>query len=173
MDPSNEFREELEGLPPFLRQMKGRDEGFRVPPGYFEALPGQEAFRTPVRMAWLARYQRSLRAIAAALALLLISAAAYWHWQQLMAQEAVPALAEVSLAEIPEADIHAYIVDNIGDFEGEIAAVFPPGQLADPSVARESTTPDIPLPAAAELEDYLLDRLEDLETSDLEAVLDQ
>lgn len=171
MNPSNEFREELEGLPHFLRQMKGRGEGFRVPTGYFEALPGQEAFRTPVRRAWLAR-QRSFRAIAAALALLLISAAAYWHWQRPMAQEAVPALAEVSLADIPEADIHAYIVDNIADFEGEIAAVLLPGQLAGQSTAPEAA-PAVPLAAAAELEEYLLDRVEELETSDLEPLLDQ
>ena len=150
--------------------MKGRDEGFRVPPGYFEGLPGQEAFRTPVRRAWLARH-RSLRAIAAAVSLLLMSAAAYWYWQRPLAQSAAPALADISLAEIPEADIQAYIVDNIVDFEDEIAAVFPSGQGAKLTAAPE-TAPGVPFPAAAEMEGYLLDRLEDLETRDLEALLD-
>jgi hypothetical protein len=167
MDSSNDFREEREELPPFLRQMKGREEGFRVPPGYFEALPGGASFRPPVRRAWLVRH-RPLWVAAASFTLLLMSAAAYWHWKQPLTQPAIPpALAYLSLEEIQAEEIQAYIVDNISDFEGALTAALPAGQ-----VTASEAVPSESLPAAEELEDYLLSRMEDLETSDLEALLD-
>lgn len=140
------LNEELKNLSPLLLEQKRKDNGFRVPEGYFEGLEdaifnkleSTEGQKRPFHPApksggaLRSRFFGSYVLIAAAAVFVLILAA---KW--LMTPKAVPAntggyVAAQEMTE--EALIEAYVLENIRDFEAEqLAALSDANSAADPT----------------------------------------
>ncbi|MCW5923730.1 MAG: hypothetical protein KIS77_15400 [Saprospiraceae bacterium] len=122
------LNDELKPLSPWLHGMKQRDDGFRVPDGYFDAVEeavlnqvkAADALRKPVLasrrgglFAMLARPKVAWPAIAATLALVV---SAVWFFRS---ANVAPTPADWASQELTEEEIEAFLLENIGDFEAE------------------------------------------------------
>lgn len=158
-------------LPPFLKDLKEKGDGFNVPEGYFEELedavfdrlnavgdlgkPVYKPVKTRRLFPLFIRPGVSL-ALAAALALILT---AVWFVRQPTTPVQENAFASTDLT---EDDIETYVLENLHEFE--------PEQLA-------SLTPDVPeeepeLPAATP-DKKSKSAIDELHPDDLEKVLDE
>lgn len=123
-------------IPPFLKALKGKDDGLKVPEGYFEDVEGAVFARLksagdlnrPVlapkkRSGWSGLFIRPkvAMAYAAALAMML---AAVWFIRQ--STYTVPETTLFS-AELTEEDLESYLLENLEEFD--------PHQLASLNVA--------------------------------------
>lgn len=122
-------KENIEGeLPPFLQDLKGKETGYKVPEGYFDAMedavfarlkaagdlerPAMSVVKRPERFPLFVR-PRVAAALAAALALVL---AAVWFFRS--SESPLPE-AQYASTELTEDDIEAYVLENVQSFEPE------------------------------------------------------
>ena len=129
-----------EDLPPFLRDLKEKEDGFKVPEGYFEDMeqsvfarlkasgdldrPKLKVSKRPGMFASFIRPKAAM-AYAAALAMIL---AAVWFFS---VPEPVAQETPMASYELTEDDLEAYVLENVHEFDTE--------QLASLSV--EETEP--------------------------------
>ncbi len=173
--------DELGELPPLLRDLRRQDDGFRVPEGYFEAIEdsvferlersgsGQKPWeiRRGGRLSRLMPMQTAA-AIAATLALVL---AAWWFFRP--DPGTVPEQGTLA-AELTEAEIESYVLENIRDFDADLLADLPPAEMTAPApesptpVPETKTRPGDPLDDLSEEElELLLKEMSDEELEDL------
>lgn len=134
---------ELENLSPELNGLKRRDDGFRLPDGYFEGLedavfskidatgssrpPAFSTVRGGGLRSWLFRPQ----AMIAAAALFIIVLTAKWFF----IPRPAPAIAPAPVAAQPlseEEMIEAYVLENIRDFDVNQLAAYAPEDEQEP-----------------------------------------
>jgi hypothetical protein len=138
---------ELKGLSPLLRDMKRSDDGFRVPESYFEALEDSVfsridesgARREPVLEAKKGGKFLRPQIMWAAAALALVLAATWFIHPKHSEETSTPIAIEQEWAE--EAEIEAYVLENIRDFEAEQLAALPANELTR-SDAKPSPVPE-------------------------------
>ncbi len=176
MKNRDELRKELDEFSPFLKKMKERDEGFKVPGDYFKSLPDEVLNKikpdVPASRSWmdeLAAFVQRLwqprYALALATAVVLV-VAAVWIFDQNKNPESQQPIAEAMLNDIPDELLQNYVSNNIGDFDKElILETHFAGQDA-------KSLPDIsPRPSADELERYLDENIDEIDLKDLEDLL--
>lgn len=176
--------EELENLSPRLRALRGQDDGFRLPPAYFEGLdnaifqqidalgarraptPGIEKPGAGSLLAWLWRPRLAL-----AFGTLLAAALTAW-WllrPQLPPAPIVVPIAQINLS-LEEAE--AYVQANLLDFEPEQLAALAslekePAETTEPPAATpgqsKKTAPKTHVELSPEELEILLDDLSDEE----------
>lgn len=162
--------DELKGLSPLLREVRGQDDSFRVPEGYFGALEDSVLGRVDAsamrrkqvmgarRGGLFARFSRSQVAWAVAAALTLVLAAT-WLFRTPPQTDALQA---ATAQELTEEEIEAYVLENIRDFDAELLADVPVNSRALPE-----TKPASP----AETKTKTSDPLDDLSDEELELLL--
>lgn len=163
--------DELKGLSPLLRDLRGQDDGFRVPEGYFGALEDSvlglvdaSAMRRKQVMGarrggLFARFSRSQVAWAVAAALTLVLAAT-WLFRTPPAQ--TDTLPVATAQELTEEEIEAYVLENIRDFDAELLADVPLAGHAQPETKTASP---------AETKPKTSDPLDELSDEELELLL--
>lgn len=177
MKEKDKIKEELEALSPLLARMKeAGGQPFRVPEGYFKALP-DDVLRRARAEEGLAREKRSARpenrspgwlqwllipqwAAGIAIALLLVAAGAYLFWPQ----PAGP-YPEDALAGISDEEAKTYISEHIGEFELELmleASVVSAGDVPEVEILPDIQQEDLDLYLEDLIEDISLDELEEL-----------
>lgn len=135
-------------IPPFLKVLKGKDDGLKVPEGYFEDMEDAVFARLksagdlnhPVlpaknRSGWYRLFIRpkAAMAYAAALAMML---AAVWFIRQ--STYTVPETLLVS-TELTEDDLESYLLENLEEFEPlQLASL----SVVEPAEPLEEGTPD-------------------------------
>ncbi|MDX2280221.1 MAG: hypothetical protein NW218_11580 [Saprospiraceae bacterium] len=133
MSNKENLDDELKGISPFLLDLKKREDGRKVPPGYFDQFdanlmqkiatsdikrPGM-AKQSPEKRMWASFTKpRLLMSIAAAMVLLF---SAFWFLKPTTASEQVNPLA----LELSADDVEAYVLENIHDFDSEQLAALP------------------------------------------------
>ena len=159
---------ELKGLSPLLRDPGQRDPGFRVPEGYFEALEDSVFSRVgatgnrrkpmmkALRGGFFTRFSRT-QVMWAAAAIFALVLAAIWFISPKPAQQ--PALAT---QELTEAEIEAYVLENIRDFDAELIADVPVNTHIVPETRH--TSPATTKPGVT-------DPIDDLSDEELELLL--
>lgn len=170
-----------EDMPSFLKDMKEKGDGFKVPEGYFEDLedavfarleaggdlgrPSMKIIKRPGLFASSVRI-RTFSALAAALAIIL---AAVWFFQD---SSPVDSTLPLASTELTEEDIESYVLENVHEFDpAQLAALTPeerPGAV-------EEMTPDVnkaDLPASEEIHPDDLDQiLDEMTDEELEEIL--
>lgn len=152
--------DELKELSPWLRDIKRPDDGFRVPEGYFGALEESVLSRVDAtgmrRKAVLearrgdlfARLIRSRYTWVAAAVMVAVLAATWLFKINTSQQEAI---SDVANRELTEEEIENYVLDNIRDFDAELLADVPAGELAPPET--RTVQPAEAKPASDPLDD--------------------
>lgn len=176
------INDELQKRSPLLREMRQKDDGFRVPEGYFEALEDSVfnrieaagARRNPV---WESHkggmFARIFRAkwVWAAAAVFVLVLAATWFFKSNLTQTAPVAASQ----ELTEEEIEAYVANNIHDFEAEqLAMLFPDEPRAAepaPEAIPETPQPKNPDPLDSLSEEQLEILLKDMSDEELESLL--
>ncbi|MFN0035611.1 MAG: hypothetical protein ACKVUS_11125 [Saprospiraceae bacterium] len=163
-------------LPPFLKDLKEKGDGLRVPEGYFEDLEGavfarleaSGGFRRPAMkvvkrpgLFQVAIRPRAAMALAAAMALIL--AAVWFFCQPSSAVQQAP----LASAALTEEDAESYLIENAQEFELAQLAALTTEEAAEPS---EENTPGAPkknTPSSDEINpddlDEILDEMTDEE----------
>lgn len=172
MKNKDEWREELDGFSPFLKKMKDRDEGFKVPPDYFKSLPDEvmkkAAPERPANRTWadalaalVQRYWQPGYALALATAAVLVVAAVCMLNKDKKTEAPWP-VAQALLNEIPDETLQHYISDNIGDFDKALI-------LETHFAGKEAgLVPKFdPVPSDGELDQYLDEIIEAIDLDDL------
>jgi hypothetical protein len=176
MKNRDELREELEEFSPFLKKMKDKDEGFRVPKDYFKSLPDEVLNKikpdVPTSRTWadeLAVFvQRLLQpkyALALATAVVLV-VAAVCIFDQHKNTEAQQPVADAMLEAISDEALQNYVSENIGEFDRELI-------LETQYAGKDAKSlPELaPQPGTDELEQYLDDIIDEIDLDDLEEML--
>lgn len=162
-------------LPPFLREMKEKGDGFKVPEAYFEGLedavfkrleaggdmrrPAIKATKRPLRFPLSIR-PRTAMALAAGMALVL---AAVWFFQQ----PAAPPQQQIAAVELTEEDLESYLLDNVHEFDPEQLATLNTSEITETSSENNNDSPQKNQPAANDIHpddlDHILDEMTDEE----------
>lgn len=165
-----------EDLPPFLRDLKEKKDGFKVPEGYFEDMeqsvfarlkasgdldqPKLKVTKRPKMYAAFIRPQAAL-AYAAVLALVLT---AIWFFRPPSPAVQAPVLATV---ELTEDELESYLLENAQEFEPEQLASLNPTEMEAVEEDTPSETPNQKRPAAEDIHpddlDHILDEMTDEE----------
>ncbi len=185
MKNSDELRDELENSP-FLKKMKAQPgEGFKVPRHYFKHLPDEvwkqvKPAPSPVtsRPSWLENLELFIQglmqpryALALASVVALVAVTVVFFKDKNVGANMQP-IAQVTLAEITDEELIAYVSDNIGDFDrGLMLEVSGPempevGQPTKPSTKAEMAKPNV-----EEMEEYLDEVIDEIDVEDLEELL--
>ena len=187
------LHDELEGLSPWLRDMKRADDGFQMPPDYFERLEADvfsqiEAIgarkRAPAKppaadkVSWLQRAQSWFWRPRIALSLggfAAVALAAWYFMQSPSPEQATIASVETPVEETPvlpatqisPEDAEQWMSENIMDFEPEQLALHMPEEAAAPTqTPTPSEKKDKKLPP--ETLDRLLQELSEEELKEME-----
>lgn len=122
--------DELQQLSPFLRELRGKDDGFRLPPTYFDGLEDEVfksidalgARRRPAASApgsairqWLAAWWQPRIALALGGVIALV-VAGWWLLRPAPVPADVSPVAVRTEEATPE-DIEAYVLENVQDFD--------------------------------------------------------
>lgn len=141
--------DELKSISPFLKDLKGKGDGFKVPEGYFEDMedavfarlksagdmdrPSMRVVKRP-SMFQLSIRPRTAMGLAAALALMLT---AVWFIRQPQVVQPMPFVS----TELTEDDLETYVMENVHDFEPEQLATLTPEETTEqPEEATPGTT---------------------------------
>lgn len=158
------IRKELEDLAPRLADLRGEPEGFRPPPGYFDALPDElmarlaQATGKPPTLKWRRSLFVRFRYVAAAAATILLLLAV---WLSHPPDDPAGAVARADLASVSEEELAAYVYHNIDAFDLDL--------FVESGVVEADHTDDFP----SDLDDtiltpYLEYLLDELPTDSLE-----
>lgn len=169
--------QELGDLAPFLRDLRGKDDGFRMPERYFDSLD-EEVFKQidaigarrkvndsdrATGRGWLSALWQPRVALALGTVVLVVLAAWWWLRPQPAAAPEVLPLASIELT--PE-ELEAYVLDNVTDFEPEQLAAL--AVLDDePAEPAGATQPQSSKPAKKSRVDT-----DDLSPEELEILID-
>ena len=187
MKDKDELRDELENSP-FLKKMKEQPgDGFKVPKNYFQHLPNEvmrkvkEPAPTPVQQpSWLERIEQFVKgmvqprfALALASVIVLVVAGVVFLKDK-NAAATLPAVTEVTLEDISDEELFAYVADNISDFNRQQML-----EAADPELPEVKIQPKPPTlpqtkatqPNLEEMEKYLDEEIDDIDLEDLENML--
>ncbi len=167
---NKELLEELQALSPQLAELKNQDDGFKVPPGYFENLADevldkiQEARKAshterPQQAPIIGLHTRRRWMIGIAAAATIVLASALWLFNPQPDANTTTA----SLEQLPTDVLLDYIQENLAEFETEELVGSMDSELALPSVVPSTETDAI--------EEYLHQQLQDLDLADFEEVL--
>ncbi|MCC6722933.1 MAG: hypothetical protein IT258_00385 [Saprospiraceae bacterium] len=183
-----ELRDELGELP-FLKKMKEQSPqtGLQVPKNYFKHLPDEvlRKAKEPVpqplpQPSWMERageffagllQPRYAMAFASVLALVV---AGIWFIGK-SDRETAPPIAAVSLNDISDEELFAYVSENISDFDHDLVLETAGPEL--PEIKTQSKTkPSLPKTAAPkpeveEMEEYIDDVIDEINVEDLEELL--
>ncbi len=141
------INDELNELSPLLRDLKQKDNGFRLPEGYFEAveesvfsrIDAAGARREPVlETQWGGKFFRSRVMWAAAAASALVLAVVWF----VRPKNALDIEAPIAVSqELTAEEIEAYVLENIHDFDAaQLASV--PADEPVPTVTNPSPIPE-------------------------------
>lgn len=171
---SEEIREELKGLSPFLSEMQFKKEPFKVPEYYFDSMQLEVLQKIRTEQAssqsnekasngFLGSLLNQLSAIlqarmALTLASLMILAVASWFLFDGVTQEINT---EVNLSELSTQEINEYIETNISDFENQ-DIIQSLAEVEELSIIPEENVSN------GELDHYLDDVIDDIDPQDLE-----
>ncbi len=158
-------------LPPFLKDLKGKGEGYKVPDKYFDNLEdavfarleavgdmARPALEGAKRLGYFPLFIRPRTAIALAAALALVLAAVWFLRQP---STATPQTGFVSI-ELTEDDLESYVLENVHEFEPEQLAALTPDETD------ERTDETTPLNAKKNSRDF-----EEIHPDDLDKILDE
>lgn len=166
----NSANDELQNLSPLLREMRQKDDGFRLPEGYFKGLEGSVLSRidaSGTRRGAILQARRGVlfgkitrsRVVWAAAAVLALVLAATWFFKIKQAQaDTLPVAAQG----LTEEEIEAYVLENINEFEAEQLASLP---------AAEQIIPKPTTPSAPETKPKQTSPIEDFSEEELEILL--
>lgn len=166
---SEDILKELEGLAPNLSRLNKADDGFRVPPAYFREMERELAGKLGVGQKRQPVFGRFLSSLARVLehrtayrlaAIGLVVAAGVWLlWP-------AGSTRDVAMDEVSVEELHAYISDNLDDFEMDLLY-----ELA----SSEGSETELNIPSdfseGEEFDQYLDEMIDDLDLSDLEDLL--
>lgn len=189
MKKSDEFKDELENSP-FLKKMKERPapkgtSGFQVPKNYFQHLPNEvmrkvkEPLPTPAMHPnlWekIGQFVQGFMQPGYALALasvviMVVAAAVFFKDKNTIGNLS----AEVRLADIPDAELFAYVSENINEYDHEQVLEATGAEI--PEVKQKTKTPTLPKittpkPDTKEIEEYLNEAIDEIDVEDLEEML--
>ncbi len=172
--------DELKNLPPFLKDLKAKGDGFNVPEGYFEEMEeavfarlkasgdlGRSTMKVVKRPGMFPIFirPRTATALAAALALIL---AAVWFFRQPGAIEPLPLVS----TELTEDDIETYVLENLHEFDPAQLAALTPDETAEPAEQFTPGTTKKKSSASEELQPDDLDKiLDEMTDEELEQIL--
>ncbi|MDO8366614.1 MAG: hypothetical protein Q7T20_07460 [Saprospiraceae bacterium] len=133
--------DELKAISPFLKEMKGKGDSFKVPEGYFEdledavfaRLESSGGLRRPKikaakRPGLFAAFIRPPAAMAYAAAMALILAAVWFIRQDVASVQEVPHFS----TELTEDDLESYVLENLHEFDPEQLAALTPEVTSKP-----------------------------------------
>lgn len=162
MNKHESLDDELKSLSPWLHQLPRGEDGLKTPPGYFEGL--EEAIFSKIeaqevrRPALAARKGGLLRPKmwSAAAAVAAIAVACWW---MLRPQPSVTLPTETYAEALTEAEIEAYVLDNITEFDSDQLAAVNMGIASEQMPNTAPATTATPRPAdvitPAEMENLL------------------
>jgi hypothetical protein len=163
----NKINDELKELSPLLRDLKQRDDGFRLPEGYFEAV--EESVFGRMEAAGVRRqpklesrqgglfarlFQPSVMWAAAAVALAL---AAIWFFKPQTATN--ENLMATTAPELTAEEIETYVLENINDFDAAQLAAVSAEELV-PTVTNPSPVPEKKSKELEPVDDFSEEELE-------------
>ena len=185
MKNSDELRDELQDSP-FLKKMKEQPgEGFKVPKHYFKHLPDEvwklvkpAPATLPSRPSWLENLEMFFQGLfqpryALALATLLVLVVATVVFIKDKNDGAImQPIAQVSLEDITDEELVAYVSDNIGDFDrGLMLEISEPELPEVEQQTKPSTKTEVAKPNVEEMEEYLDEMIDEIDVEDLEKLL--
>lgn len=182
------LRDELDNLP-FLRKMKEQPEngGLQVPKHYFKHLPDEVLHKAkeqaPVPQVQIGLLERLGQyvagllqpryALAFASVLALVVASVYFFGGS--DDEMLPPTAAVSLTEISDEELFAYVSENVGDFDHNLMIEATGSDLPEVKSSLKSKPilpkTSVPKPKLEEMEEYLDEVIDEIEVEDLEELL--
>ncbi len=191
MKNNDELRDELSNSP-FLKKMKeqpgpkGVNEVFQVPKNYFQHLPNEvmrkvkEPTFAPVQQSsWLEQMEQFVQGLLqpryaltlASVVVLVVASVVFFKDKN--ATSILPAVAEVTLEDISDEELFAYVSDNISDFNRQQMLEATGPEL--PEVKIQPKAPKLPKtkatqPNLEEMEKYLDEEIDDIDLEDLEAI---
>ncbi len=164
--------EELKTISPFLKDLKGKGDGFKFPEGYFEDLEhtifariessggmGRPTMKRSERLRIFASFIRPQAAMAYAAALALVLAAVWFIRQDSAAVQDATLLAST---ELTEDDLESYVLENLHEFE--------PAQLA--SLSSDENAEAIEKPALGKQKKNSA-ASDEIQPDDLDKILDE
>lgn len=175
------IHDELAGLSSTLRQMKGKDDGMRLPPDYFSQLqekmmqqlkeeePGPAAKTVPF---WSVKTSR-FRMVAAAASVAVLLTAGWWYSSRpavvVEAPVAVTEPAPVEETALSSEEAQLYIDENILEFDTEmLAAELVAAEVSEnPAEKQTMKNTNKKLHVADEDLEHMLDELTEEELEDL------
>jgi hypothetical protein len=180
MSNKENLDDELKGISPFLLDLKKREDGRKVPPGYFDQFdanlmqkiatsdikrPGM-AKQSPEKGMWASFSKpRLLMSIAAAMVLLL---SAFWFLKPTTSSEQVNPLA----LELSADDVEAYVLENIHDFDSEqLAALLDHESLSEQPTQTEPKNPKKKRPELDLKPEDMAPLLDEMSDEELEQLL--
>ncbi len=179
-----ELKDELNDLP-FLKKMKEQSaSGLQVPKHYFKHLPDEvlrkakEPVPQPVRQpSWLERVEQIVaswlqpRYALAYASVLALVVAGIWFLNKGVSEANQP-MAAVSLQEISDEELFAYVSDNISDFDHDLVMETAGPELPEikPQVKTKPSLPKMaaPKPEVEEMEKYIDEVIDEIDVEDLE-----
>lgn len=163
--------EALKDISPFLKELKGKGDGFKVPEGYFENLEhtilariessgdaGRPAMKISKRPGLFSLFIRPQAAMAYAAALALVLAAVWFIRQDANTSQDIPLVS----TELTEDDLEFYVLENLHEFE--------PEQLA--SLTQEETAEGTEKPAGSNQKKNSSSS-DEIHPDDLDKILDE
>ncbi|HNL38175.1 MAG TPA: hypothetical protein PKL15_03325 [Saprospiraceae bacterium] len=181
--------QELRDLSPFLRDMRGKDDGFRIPENYFESLEDDVftqidalgarrkvngAKNRTTLLNWLGALWQPR--IALALGSLTLVAVAAWWWLKPQ-PAAAPEVLPIANIELTPEELEAYVLENVTDFEPEQLAALAvlEEEPADPASNNPSQSTTTPKKTKVDTDDLSPEELEilinDLTDEEIEKML--
>jgi len=167
-------------IAPFLQDLKGKSDGFKVPEGYLEDMeeavfarlkssgdlgrPTMNLVKRPRLFPWTVR-PRTAMALAAALALILT---AVWFIRQPQAVQP----AQFVSTELTEDDLEFYVLENVQEFELEQLAALTAEKTSEPIEKVAPGTPKKNRSTSDEIHPDDLDKiLDEMTDEELEQIL--
>jgi hypothetical protein len=179
MNKKTDFEDELNDLPPFLKEMKQNKSGFSMPENYFDAVEssifknieaiGARRKQIATKSSWQEKMNAAINSLwqprfALGLAVCIAILWSGWTWSKSLYMRMPQELAVITSIEISKEEAEAFVLANIQDFEP--AQLAPEKEQDFPSLSQETTNDD-PIFEEKELDNIL----KDLNADDLEELL--
>ncbi len=172
--------DELKSISPFLKDLKGKGDGFEIPEGYFEDMeeavfarlkssgdlgrPTMKVVKRPGLFP-LAIRPRTAMAMAAALALILT---AIWFIRQPQSVQPMPFVS----SELTEDDLEYYVLENVHEFDPEQLAELTQAETPEPNEEATSGKPKKNRSTSDEIRPEDLEKiLDEMTDEELEQIL--
>ncbi|MEI6411232.1 MAG: hypothetical protein WCR52_17725 [Bacteroidota bacterium] len=146
MKEQESLDDELQGLSPFLRDLKRKDDGMKVHPDYFDAFESElfrkiEAggARRPAQMTVVGGKAKrgffmQVRVWASVAAVMAAILAAWWFFQP----KATDAVSSTQMAmQLSDEEVESYVLNNIQEFDTEQLAALPDNELVPAPATQE------------------------------------